>query len=103
MRVEEIALRQEARQMLQEAGLSKEELKALVLKDMDEKVMQAIEKRIKGIDFDDMIMRRVDVALNRAIDEIVKKKVNDFFCRKPLTIRATASFENEQAFKQIGE
>lgn len=96
MRVEEIALRQEARQMLQEAGLNKESLKDLVLKDMDDKVTQVIEKRIKGVDFDDMIMRRMDVALNRAIDEIVKQKVNDFFYRKPLTIHATASFKGSR-------
>lgn len=103
MRVEEIALRQEARQMLQEAGLNKESLKDLVLKDMDDKVTQVIEKRIKGVDFDDMIMRRMDVALNRAIDEIVKQKVNDFFYRKPLTIHATASFEgNTEQIKAGG-
>lgn len=52
MRIEEIALRQEARQMLCEAGLSKEELKELVLKDIDDKVIQAIESKIKGIDFE---------------------------------------------------
>ena len=50
MRIEEIALRQEARQMLCEAGLNKEELKELVLKDIDDKVIQAIESKIKGID-----------------------------------------------------
>ena len=48
MRIEEIALRQEARQMLCEAGLNKEELKELVLKDIDDKVIQAIESKIKG-------------------------------------------------------
>ena len=95
MRVEEIALRQEARQMLQEAGLNKEELKALVLKDMDEKVTQAIEKKLKGIEFEDMIMSRVDRALDKAVDMAVQKQVSQYFHSRPLKIHATASFENE--------
>lgn len=36
MRIEEIALRQESRQMLCEVELSKEKLKELVLKDKEE-------------------------------------------------------------------
>lgn len=93
MRIEEIALRQEARQMLCEAGLTKEALKDLVLKDMDDKVTQAIEKKLSGIEFDDMIARRVDGALTKAVNEIVQKQVNNFFINKPLKIHATASFE----------
>lgn len=93
MRIEEIALRQEARQMLQEAGLSKEELKALVLKDTDDKVTQAIEKKLSGIDFDDMIMRKVDRALDKAVNDIVQRQVSSFFHSRPLKIHATASFE----------
>ena len=94
MRVEEIALRQEARLMLQEAGLNKETLKDLVLKDMDDKVTQAIEKKLKGVDFNAMIMSRLDRAIERAVDDVVKKQVNNFFYNNPLTIHATASFEN---------
>ena len=40
-----------------------------------------------------MIMHKVDVALNKAVEEIVKKQVNNFFYNKPLKIHATASFE----------
>ena len=93
MRVEEIALRQEARQMLCEAGLTKEALKDLVLKDMADKVTQAIEKRLNGVDFEDMIMRKVDKALDKAVDMIVQKQVSQYFHSRPLTIHATASFE----------
>ena len=93
MRVEEIALRQEARQMLCEAGLTKEALKDLVLKDMDDKVTQAIEKKLSGIDFEDMIMRKVDKALDKAVDMVVQKQVSQYFHSRPLTIHATASFE----------
>ena len=70
-----------------------ESLKKIVLKDIDDKITQAIEKRIKGIEFEDMIMHRIDVALNKAVEEIVKKQVNNFFYNKPLKIHATASFE----------
>lgn len=93
MRIEEIALRQETRQMLCEAGLSKEELKELVLKDIDDKVIQAIESRIKGVNFEQMIIDRVDKALTKAVDDIVRRRVEGYFCNRRLNIRATASFE----------
>ena len=93
VRIEEIALRQEARQMLCEAGLSKEELKELVLKDIDDKVIQAIESKIKGVDFEQMIMNRVDKALTKAVDDTVRREVEGFFYNRRLNIRATASFE----------
>ena len=89
MRIEEIALRQEARQMLCEAGLTKEELKELVLKDLDDKVVKAIEGKIKGIDFDQMIIERVDTAMTKAINNVVQK----YFYNRKLNIKATASFE----------
>ena len=93
MRIEEIALRQEARQMLCEVGLNKEELKQLVLKDMDDKVIQAIESKTKGIEFEQMIMDRVDKALTKAVDNIVQREVSNFFYNRKLNIHATASFE----------
>lgn len=93
MRIEEIALRQEARQMLCEAGLTKEELKELVLKDMDDKVTQAIESKIKGVDFEQMIMDRVDRALTKAVDDIIRREVEGYFYNRRLNIHATASFE----------
>jgi len=93
MRIEEIALRQEARQMLCEAGLTKEELKELVLKDLDDKVVKAIEGKIKGIDFDQMIIERVDAAMTKAINNVVQKYVDSYFYNRKLNIKATASFE----------
>lgn len=72
MRVEEIALRQEARQMLCEAGLDKESLKDLVLKDIDEKVIKAIEGKLKGVDFEQMVLNIVDKALTKAVNDIVR-------------------------------
>ena len=93
MRIEEIALRQEARQMLCEAGLTKERLKELVLKDMNDKVTHAIESKIKGVDFEQMIMDKVDRALTKAVDDIVSKYVDNYFYCHRLNISATASFE----------
>lgn len=62
MRVEEIALRQEIRQMLNEAGINKN-----TLRDMAEKVMQEeIEKQVKN-------------AINQSnIDGIVYRKINSY-------------------------
>lgn len=93
MRIEEIALRQEARQMLCEVGLSKEKLKDLVLKDLDDKVIQAVEGKIKSVDFEQMIKDRVDSAINKAVDDIVMREVNRYFYNNRLNIHATASFE----------
>lgn len=93
MRVEEIALRQEARQMLCEAGLDKESLKDLVLKDIDEKVIKAIEGKLKGVDFEQMVLNIVDKALTKAVNDIVRKYVDGYFYNRKLNIHATASFE----------
>ena len=93
MRVEEIALRQEARQMLCEAGLDKESLKDLVLKDIDEKVIKAIEGKLKGVDFEQMVLNIVDKALTKAVNDIVRKYVDRYFYNRKLNIHATASFE----------
>lgn len=58
--------------MLCEAGFDKENLRELVLKDMDEKVVKAIEGKIKGVDFEQMILNKVDKALTKAVDDIVR-------------------------------
>ena len=63
--------------MLCEVGLTKEALKDLVLKDMDDKVTQAIEKKLSGIDFDEMIERRVDEMIERRVDAALTKAVNE--------------------------
>ena len=94
MRIEEIALRQEARQMLCEAGLDSNSLKELVLKDMDDKVVKAIEKKIKGVDFEKMVLDRVDISLTKAVNDIVKKYVDEYFYNRKLKIEATASFKD---------
>lgn len=91
MRIKEIALRQEARQMLCEAGLSKEKLKDLVLKDLDDKVIQAVEGKIKSVDFEQMIKDRVDSAINKAVDDIVMREVDRYFYNNRLNIHTTAS------------
>lgn len=93
MRIEEIALRQEARQMLCEAGLDSNSLRELVLKDMDSKVVKAIEGKIKEVDFEQMILNRVDKALTKAVDDIVRKHVEGYFYNRKLKIEATASFK----------
>lgn len=94
MRIEEIALRQEARQMLAESGLNKETLKELVLKDLEDKVLQAIEKKTKEVDWDEMITRKLNYAVEAAVHKAVDKTVSNYFNRHPLKIVATASFEN---------
>ena len=40
-----------------------------------------------------MIMRKVDKALDKAVDMVVQKQVSQYFHSRPLTIHATASFE----------
>ena len=79
--------------MLCEAGLSKEKLKELVLKDIDDKVVKAIESKIKGVDFEQMIMKRVDKALSKAVDDAISGYVKSYFYNNKLNIHATASFE----------
>lgn len=40
-----------------------------------------------------MIMDRVDKALTKAVNDIVRKEVEGYFYNRKLNIRATASFE----------
>lgn len=65
MRVEEIALRQEIRQMLNEAGINKN-----TLRDMAEKVMRVMREEIE---------KQVKNAINQSnINSIVYSKVNSY-------------------------
>lgn len=78
MRVEEIALRQEIRQMLNEAGINKN-----TLRDMAEKVMQEeIEKQVKNVinqsNIDGIVYRKINsYELNEMMRAAIRKEISE--------------------------
>lgn len=77
MKVEEMALRSEIRQMLNEAGFNKETLKNLVKDVLHEEVRKAINQGIHESDFDGMVQRTVESICRDTAKEHLKRVISD--------------------------
>lgn len=73
MKVEEIAIRQEVRQMLNEAGINKNTLKDMVKEVLMEEVSKATKQAINETDIDSYVQQRT----RASFDEIVKNMLRD--------------------------
>ena len=73
MRVEEIALRQEIRQMLNEAGFNKNTLKDLVKAVIEEES----KKIIKQSDVIGYTKMNIDSILNKTTEKVVREKITN--------------------------
>lgn len=71
MRVEEMALRSEIRQMLNEAGFNKNTLKDLVKEVLNEEVEKAVKQAVNETDFDGYIMNNAG--------KIIKDSTTSYF------------------------
>lgn len=79
MKVEEIALRSEIRQMLNEAGFNRNSLKDLVKEVLKEELNKAIKQAIAETNCDVMeyIKKNVDSIINKATEKVVREKITD--------------------------
>lgn len=79
MRVEEIALRSEIRQMLNEAGFNKNTLKDLVKEVLKEELNKAIKQAVAETDYDIVgyTRRNIDSIINKTTEKIVKERITD--------------------------
>ena len=79
MRVEEMALRSEIRQMLNEAGFNKNTLKDLVKEVLKEELNKAIKQAVKETNCDIMgyTMKNIDSIINKTTEKVVKEKITD--------------------------
>ena len=79
MRVEEMALRSEMRQMLNEAGFNKNTLKNLVKEVLEEELRKAIKQAVEetNCDIDGYTKKNIDSIINKTTEKVVKEKITD--------------------------
>jgi hypothetical protein len=93
MTVEQIAIRQEVRQMLNEAGINKNTLKDMVKEVLEEEMQKAIKHAVKEMDFEsrinDSFSKRVDGALRTEIRDQIKDRICSVFNRMTISVDVT--------------
>lgn len=78
MRVEEIALRQEIRQMMTEAGLNKNTIKEITEKALKEEVEKQVRSILKQANIDSMVRRQTQTyEFREMLQKAVGKEVQD--------------------------
>jgi len=77
MTAEQIIMRQEIRQMLNEAGINKNTLKDMVKEVLGEEINKAVRQALNERDFEDETRKRVDSNFDRVIRDIIKECVSD--------------------------
>lgn len=79
MRVEEMALRSEIRQMLNEAGFNKNTLKDLVKEVLKEELNKAINQAVAETNYDIVgyTMKNIDTIINKTTERVVREKITD--------------------------
>ena len=81
MRVEEIALRQEIRQMLNEAGINKNTLRDMAEKVMQEEVEKQVKNAINQSNIDGIVYRKINsYELNEMMRAAIRKKISEAVC-----------------------
>lgn len=90
MTVEQIAIRQEIRQLLGEAGINKNTMKDLVKEVIDEELTKAVKQVMHEMDLESKIQRaaRVDIEekIKRELQNAIRERVNNIFNRMYLSI-----------------
>lgn len=82
MRVEEICLRQEIRQMLNEAGINKNTLKEMVKDVLKEEVEKACKQGVNESDFEGYMRKKMDNELRQLTRKIIRESVVDRAVKK---------------------
>ena len=77
MRVEEIAIRQEIRQMLCEAGINKNTLKNMVKEVLCEELNKACKQAMNETDIDTLVRNKVDYSFQRSVQDMFKSEIRD--------------------------
>ena len=90
MTVEQIAIRQEIRQLLSEAGINKNTMKDMVKEVIDEELSKAIKQVMHEMDIDSKINRaaRVDIEekVKKEIRNAISDRVSNIFNRMYLSV-----------------
>lgn len=78
MRVEEIALRQEIRQMLNEAGINKNTLFEMAKEVMHEEIEKQVKNSINQSNINDIVYRKINsYELNEMMRAAIRKEISE--------------------------
>ena len=95
MTVEQIAIRQEIRQLLNEAGINKNTMKDMVKEVIDEELSKAVRQVMHEMDLDSKINRaaRVDIEekVKKEIRNAISDRVSNIFNRMYLSVDIRSS------------
>lgn len=81
MRVEEIALRQEIRQMLNEAGINKNTLLEMAKEVMHEEIEKQVKNSINQSNIDGIVYRKINSCeLNEMMRAAIRKEISEAVC-----------------------
>ena len=90
MTVEQIAIRQEIRQLLNEAGINKNTMKDMVKEVIDEELNKAVKQVMHEMDLDSKISRaaKVDIEekIKKEIQNSIRDRVSNIFNRMYLSV-----------------
>lgn len=90
MTVEQIAIRQEIRQLLGEAGINKNTMKDLVKEVIDEELTKAVKQVMHEMDLESKIQRaaKVDIEekIKRELQNAIRDRVSNIFNRMYLSV-----------------
>lgn len=90
MTVEQIAIRQEVRQMLTEAGINKNSMKELVRDVISEEMTKAVKQVMHEMDIDTIIHNKttgsLQDAVRRELRESIDQRVRGVFNRMNITV-----------------
>ena len=97
MRIEEIVVRQEVRQMLNEAGINKNTLKDMVKEVIHEEVRKAINQKMDEVLKEYDFPRKIEAIVNKKIRQNVEEAVYDrvFSVARKMEISVNISGEED--------
>lgn len=95
MRVEQIALRQEIRQMLNEAGINKNTLYGMAKEVMQEEIAKQVKNAINQSNIDNIVYRKINsYELRDMMREAIRKEIGKAV---DIKINVTAAVRQEDA------
>ena len=95
MRVEQIALRQEIRQMLNEAGINKNTLYGMAKEVMQEEIAKQVKNAINQSNIDNIVYRKINqYELRDMMREAIRKEIGEAV---DIKINVTAAVRQEDA------
>ncbi len=93
MRVEEIAVRQEVRQMLNEAGVNRNTLNDMVRDVLHEEVGKAVEQVLHETNTEGAVSNKIkqyiDKSVERIMREVIRNRVSNVFDRMKISVDIT--------------